>query len=205
MLDTGDGIGRTTTRSAWLSTTPRAISMSRTQAAGGGVSVVSLSTHTLTTPSRPGRRHRHRRDRSCGRSGSRPAGTEILAVLDGLTLPRRRPGDDQPDHADDHLHRQSRDWRRHHGRAGQRQHARLRVGHRPDRQRRRRPEPQPRRLRPGEPALRHGRRRHVGASPRAGADGDHLERPAALRRGCRRGWHLEDLRHACASNSRWAR
>ncbi len=87
---------------------------------GGGISVLSLSTHAVTTtistgPSVPG---------LDGTAVVRsvvlsPDGTEVLAALDGLRIPRRRPGDDRPQLTVHHGHGQSRDGHRHPGRVGQ--------------------------------------------------------------------------------------
>ena len=77
----------------------------------------------------------------------------------------------------------------------------LRLGHRRDQRRRRRSEPESRRLGPGQPALRHGRRRNLarsrttqtlGPPPTEQAWND----AALLLGGRRRGRHLEDVHHA---------
>ena len=127
--------------------------------------MVSLGTHTLTTTISTGQPSVTGIDgtglvQSVGLS---PGGTQVLAVLDGLGFPGDVMATIDPttqtivstvnlETGADTM-----------GAAGQRRHPRLRLGHRPHRRRRRRPEPEPRRLRPGEPALRHGGRRHVPA------------------------------------------
>ena len=85
---------------------------------------------------------------------------------------------------------------------------RLRLGHRRDQRRRRRSEPEPRRLRPGQPALRHRRRGHLARAraplgPPPTETG--LERRAVLLGGRRRGRDLRRPSPCRPTSSRSAR
>ncbi len=115
---------------------------------GGGISVVSLSTHTLTTTISTGQPTVNGIAgiglvQSVGLS---PGGNQVLAVLDGLSFPGDVLATINPTTQSDRRDGQPRDGYRHDGSAGQRRHPRLCLGHRPHQQRRRRPEPEPRRL-----------------------------------------------------------
>ncbi len=164
-----------------------------------GISVVNLSSHTLTTTI-PTSGTGIAGPRSAVSVALAPSGNQVLVVLDGLTS-AAFPGDVMAtinpttqtiistvnlETATDTMGALAVDGTRE-----------LRLGHGRHRQRRRRPEPQPRSYRPCEPALCHCSRRHVRQRPPwPGADGDDVERPAALR-GRRGRWrHFATVRHA---------
>ncbi len=167
---------------------------------GGGISVVSLSTHAVVRPfdlDEPALSNGTGVVQSIGLS---PDTNEVLAVLKGLGF----PGDvmatintsSQSITSTVNLETGTDSM----GQLVSDGTLRLRLGHRRDEWRRRHPEPEPRRLGPGQPALRHGGRGHLvrsrdpHAGPAAGRAG--VERPALLLRGRRRRRDLADVQHA---------
>ena len=130
------------------------------------------------------------------RRAHRPLPLRLLPLL----LSWGRDGDGQ--HVDplDQRDGQLAEWLGSDGSVGERRHPRRRLGPRREqwvRRGRPRPEPQPWRLRPGQPALRHGRRWHIGHVRRSsGADRDGVERPAQLFGGCRWRGYFTDVLHA---------
>ena len=92
----------------------------------GGISVVSLSTRTVVTTIST--------SQTCNGTGVvqsiglSPDGNEVLAVLNGLTLPGRRDGDDRHDDQRDHCDGLSRDRDGQAGSARERRHAAATCG-----------------------------------------------------------------------------
>ena len=120
--------------------------------------MVSLSTRPWSRPSRRCRRETGRA--WCSPSALSPSGNQVLAVLNGLDFPGDVMATINPSTESITATVDPRPAPTH-GPARERQHAGLRVGHRRDERRGRHSEPESRRVRPGQPALRHLRRGHL--------------------------------------------